>query len=421
MTQLFLYSLCVAFCLTLIYCAVSLSMRGLTQFRFRRVVVMASVLLSLALPMVMSYDWNVVEPTVADGTENVSVGRIVYVPVGEEELKATPLEIMAKYLPIAGWIYVAGLVAVAAYFAYGMILLRVVISRGVRYDEEDGRIVVIDKNHIAPFSWAGKIALSVNDLDDASLSDIITHEEAHVRLRHWVDMVVMCAVCALTWYFPTAWLIRHHLKELHEYEADNEVIASGTDVNDYRLTLIRKIAGRRYGVLASSINQSSLKKRFIMMTKSRVRGIARLRALALLPAIAIAVAVMMMPETAAAVQAVANPPEKIVVVDAPELNPEYPGGIPAMMDFLTRNVKYPKEAEKKGIQGKVVMEFVVTTTGDVADVKVLRGVNPLLDAEAVRVTKLLKGFKPGTLKGKPVNSRYVLPLQFRLPDNKGNK
>ncbi len=84
------------------------------------------------------------------------------------------------------------------------------------------------------------------------------------------------------------------------------------------------------------------------------------------------------------------------------------------MKFLAQNVKYPTDAQKAGKQGRVIAQFVVTTDGSVADVKIIRGIDASLDEEAVRVIKSMPKWKPGTQKGQPVNVRYTLPVVFKL-------
>ena len=110
------------------------------------------------------------------------------------------------------------------------------------------------------------------------------------------------------------------------------------------------------------------------------------------------------------------PPEKkteeiFVVV---ENQAEFPGGNGAMMQFLADSIRYPVSAMQKGIQGSVICNFVVMKDGTISDVQVVRGVDPTLDAEAVRVLKLMPDWKPGKQRGQAVNVRYTLPVVFRL-------
>ena len=93
---------------------------------------------------------------------------------------------------------------------------------------------------------------------------------------------------------------------------------------------------------------------------------------------------------------------------------QFPGGEIKMMEFLSKNIKYPTEAVKNNVQGKVHCTFTVSKEGKIGDITVQKGVSPELDAEAVRVIKLLPDFIPATLDGKPVASWYNLPISFRL-------
>lgn len=97
-----------------------------------------------------------------------------------------------------------------------------------------------------------------------------------------------------------------------------------------------------------------------------------------------------------------------------ENQPEFPGGDEALNKFLSDSIRYPVEAQDKGIQGRVICNFIVMKDGSISDVQVVHGVDPLLDAEAVRVLKLMPNWKPGTHRGEAVNVRYTLPVVFRL-------
>ena len=98
--------------------------------------------------------------------------------------------------------------------------------------------------------------------------------------------------------------------------------------------------------------------------------------------------------------------------------PSFPGGDVALMKFIKDNMIYPPEALKNKIEGKVIIQFVVTKTGKVGKVKVARSVNKELDQEAVRLIKMLPDFSPGRNNvGEPVNVWYILPVIFKLPDN----
>jgi len=100
--------------------------------------------------------------------------------------------------------------------------------------------------------------------------------------------------------------------------------------------------------------------------------------------------------------------------------PEYPGGVNALMSEIAANVKYPEEAKKNGIQGKVYVSFVVDEQGKVTNAKIERGVEASLDKESLRVVNGLKTWKPGKEKGKAVKVAYTIPINYAL-DGKSEK
>lgn len=102
------------------------------------------------------------------------------------------------------------------------------------------------------------------------------------------------------------------------------------------------------------------------------------------------------------------------VFDVVEKMPEYPGGQAALFEYLQKSVKYPADAEKKKVEGRVLVTFVVNTDGSITDIEVVRKTFPSLDAEAVRVISGMPKWKPGEQKGQKVRVKYTVPLTFRL-------
>ena len=103
------------------------------------------------------------------------------------------------------------------------------------------------------------------------------------------------------------------------------------------------------------------------------------------------------------------------VYEVVEKMPEFPdGGMSGLMKYLSANIRYPEAAHKDGTQGRVTVQFVVGKDGSIGNVSILRGVDPALDAEAIRVISGMPKWKPGTQKGEPVNVRYTVPVMFRL-------
>ena len=102
------------------------------------------------------------------------------------------------------------------------------------------------------------------------------------------------------------------------------------------------------------------------------------------------------------------------VFEIVEQNPMFPGGNEALMKWLSKNLKYPASAQENGIQGRVLVQFVVNKDGSIVEPKVLRSVDPALDKEALRVVSAMPKWQPGKQRGKTVRVRFTLPVTFRL-------
>ena len=108
-------------------------------------------------------------------------------------------------------------------------------------------------------------------------------------------------------------------------------------------------------------------------------------------------------------------PEEQTIFEVVEQMPEFPnGGMAGLMQLLSKNIKYPTIAQENGTQGRVTVQFVVNKDGSIVDAKVIRGVDPYLDKEALRVIGTMPKWKPGMQRGKPVRVKYTVPVMFRL-------
>ncbi len=103
-----------------------------------------------------------------------------------------------------------------------------------------------------------------------------------------------------------------------------------------------------------------------------------------------------------------------VPVDFVEQMPEYPGGEAEMRSFIAKNLRYPRAAQEEGIQGRVTVRFVVSKTGEITDIKIVRGIHTLCDEEAIRVVKMMPNWIPGRQNGNPVAVIYNVPVVFKL-------
>ena len=183
---------------------------------------------------------------------------------------------------VAGWIYIAGIVVVAALTLHSVVSLRRLTRCGRRERMADGTTLVRMEGNVAPISWGRNIVISERDLRENGEA-ILAHERAHIRLHHSLDLLLVDLAGAVQWFNPAMWLLRRDLRAIHEYEADAAVIASGVDARSYQLLLIRKAVGGRWYSIANSFNHSKLKNRITMMLREKSSRWTRARALLFLP------------------------------------------------------------------------------------------------------------------------------------------
>ncbi len=535
------YILKSSLCLALFYLFYRLLLSKETFHRFNRIALLGVMLISCLLPLVRV---TVDRATVV----NTSVMLV------EEDMLMYPWEMQTVVQEEAAFPWREWLVAVY-FLGILFFLLRNFLSLGyvfylIRHSRcqrmENGICLVIHQAGFAPFSWMKYIVISQTDLDENG-TDILTHEEAHIRNRHSWDLLLVELCIWLQWFNPAAWLLKQELQNVHEYEADEAVLRQGIDAKRYQMLLIKKAVGARLYSIANSFNHSSLKKRITMMIRKKSNPWARAKYLYVLPLAAVTVAAFARPEISEPLDEISsvkvndlsaitgnNSPENLSVASnsaadvtlkmkvtdqtgspivgasvlivnstsgtltdlegnftlkvgddqrisvsyigmksvelsvkeclekqikevrltsdadsgpqltvvsqssesasqkAPQHNttsepqnteevfmvvenmPEFPGGLNACLKFLADHVAYPKEAAEKKIQGRVIVQFVVMKDGSIANARVIRSVDPLLDAEALRVIGLMPKWKPGTQRGQAVNVKFTMPITFRL-------
>ena len=532
MGAFFVYIVKSAVCLAVFYLFYRLLLSRETFHRFNRIALLGILILSCAIPFA--------EVTMKEPME-VSQQLLTW----EELLLMADLNRTAtvEAAPVSAitWrevllmVYLLGIVFFFLRNVWSLTRMLRLIKGSTLVRQENGITLITHQKKIAPFSWMKFVMISEKDLKENG-EEILTHEYAHIRKRHSIDLLIADICIFFQWFNPASWLLKQELQNIHEFEADESVIAQGIDAKKYQLLLIKKAVGTRLYSMANSFNHSSLKKRITMMIRKKSNPWARVKYLYVLPLATVAVTVFARPEVSQPLEEISNvkvsdlsdamktytdknqqnnqsaPDKKIrlsmKVVDetgqpvpqatvvitntsngtltdddghfslevgedqslwisyvgmesknisvkdcikqtdktirltsatseldltvspsAPkpavqngetftvvEQMPEYPGGMKALMGYLAENIQYPAECQKAGIQGRVIVQFVVKADGSLDNFEIKRSVNPLLDAEALRVIKTTPKWKPGTQHGKPVDVKFTIPVTFSLPD-----
>ncbi|MDR2894403.1 MAG: M56 family metallopeptidase [Alistipes sp.] len=307
------------------------------------------------------------------------------------------------------------------------------IRRRADWHSIDRHTIAVSGEVETPFSFLSTIYVGRGTPPD-DLRQIVMHEGSHIRHRHSAEKIAMEVLKSAQWFNPFAWWLSRLLAEVHEFEADRDVLDGGATVEEYLPLIFRQIFGY-VPELSVGLGDSLTKKRFLMM-KSKMRPTKNswLRVAGVLPFAAGLVMVFSCTarpsENTAAASAAQNPvPEGATLVtpptgpegDIPIFNAEQmptfqDGDLAVFRNWVASRLQYPKEAVEQNITGTVTLQFVIERDGSLGSVEVLASPHQLLSDEAVRVVSSSPKWSPGLQKGKPVRVWYIMPLQFSLAE-----
>ena len=398
MLDFLIYDAKVAVLIAVFYLFYRLVLSKETFHRVNRVVLLLTAVMSFVLPLCVI---TMHETVVVAAMPAVEIGEVQAVVADKPD---TPLWQMA--LPV---LFIIGVVATLGYTVTSLANLMLLIRHSEKHRQEDGVVICVTDWKVSPFSWFHYIVLSRQDYTEHDAA-VLAHERAHIRLRHSWDVLLVDTLTALQWFNPAMWMLRQDLRAIHEYEADGAVLSQGFNARQYQYLLITKAASIGGYSIANGISHSTLKNRIHMMLHKESRRSHLLKLLALVPIVGTAMAlnaetvtdyqyqtphkkqIIKKGKKAATIKADGG--NEIVVIertvtpqntdpvempngmevektekafDVVEQMPQYPGGPAALMQFLAQNIRYPEEAHKAGVQGRVIVSFVVETDGSISD------------------------------------------------------
>ena len=423
-----LYLLQVNVGLILFYALYKLVCTRDTFFRSRRFILIVSLVLPFILPfidvrewlesrdrmiMLTHFDYSAVLPEIVVGSEAAETGNRVFV--------------LSEWI---GYLYLAGIVALLVRLVVQAFSLYRLIVRMPEKEINGVRVKCLN-DPSGPFSFFRWIFMNPAAVKEDEISEILTHEMAHVKQRHSVDVLLAEMVSICCWINPFAWLLKREVRLNLEFLADRKVMEAGFATKSYQYHLLGLAYNHKYG-LSNNFNFSHLKQRIIMMNKKKSNAAGHIKyALFVLPAFALLVAgniscsqdasqtedakeEVVAPVSPEAKEVPADSTAKEEVFMVAEQMPEFPGGMKEMLKFLQENVKYPENAMKNNVQGRVIVQFVIEKDGTPTEFKVARSVDPDLDAEALRVLQTMPKWKPGMQRGEVVRVKFTVPVSFKL-------
>ena len=396
-----------ALVLALLYTCTMPLLEKETFHRLNRIIILGCLILSFIVPFI--HFTGGTNPTVNMLRQAVQLPEIMIDGNGSEQSIWNLADIMIC-------IYIIGVVAIFTMTVVQTASLILRLRKCEQIADNRGNTIVLTDYTISPFCFFHYIVMSRDDYAN-NRGFILTHEQEHIRLRHYIDLIILQVATIIQWFNPFVWLIGKNLKAIHEFEVDEAVLNKGIDATQYQKFLVVKAVGNRLQPFANNLNKESLKRRIIMMNQKRSNRWMMLKALLVIPVATLAVSVFANGTNASETPKEPHPQKttQTKIHDAVEEMPEFNGGQLAMMEFLMNNMKYPQAAVKAKQQGKAIVGFVVRKDGNVSDVHITKSAgHAVLDEEAIRVVKAMPAWKPGKQKGEPVNVKYSVPITFKL-------
>lgn len=487
---LFLYSIRSALVLALLYIPYMLLLRKESFFRLNRMILLLILLLSLVLPALDIHHlaWEglapvqtVLRPSAAEGDARPATAVLLPEVTVHPGVETAASRFPWQWLSV---LFVLVLAGVALWHVYQVVRMGVVVRRGSLWHQTRDRVhIYCHADEVSPYSWMGSVVISERDYRENG-REILLHEMAHVRARHSWDLLFLALVQTLQWWNPLVYILGGSLRDVHEYQADDSVLRQGVSARAYQLLLIKKVVGSGSYAFANNFDHSLIIKRITMMQKSKSSKWMCGKVLYILPVATLALSAF---ATAGPSRSAANPEGEVSTLtlngqakaresataalqsadstlqsikasadycETATVPPCFPGGEHAMWSFVGRNVRYPAAALGRGVQGRLLVQFLVEKDGSVSNIRVegwtdckdkndatrLRGVMVTaysqdslagipeeevayqagvdsIKAEAVRVVKAMPKWTPGYMdkaKTRPCITPMALPMTFRL-------
>ncbi|MEQ8415732.1 MAG: M56 family metallopeptidase [Imperialibacter sp.] len=409
MTNLLLFLFQSVACSLAFYAIYYLVLRNESCYAFNRYYLLSSVLFSVIFPLVkVDLPWALSREV----TAVITLPEMVVDPYASQYTGISWLE----------GVYALGIILFAAKLLMKVLSIVKIVRSGEKEFRQD-YVLVRTRGKLPTFSFMHYLFWDdTQELGEREQQQILKHELAHIRRKHSRDILFIEIAHAIMWFNPIVYAIKNALVMTHEFEADDKA-TEGRDIEAYQKLLAKQVLNQYGLALGSHFNQSQTLKRLRMLTNKNNNvywGKFVLPVLAM--AMVFGVISCELPgagEEELTIQAatVSDGPEEVFT--KVEEMPTPPGGMQAFYTYVARTLKYPKQARRMGVEGKVFIQFVVDTDGTVTEVQAIKGIGAGCDMEAVNVISQSPKWLAGKQRGKAVKTRMILPITFKLGDKEG--
>ncbi|MGD8535859.1 MAG: M56 family metallopeptidase, partial [Candidatus Aminicenantes bacterium] len=268
MNDFALYAIETGICLALFYSVYWIFLKKETFFAVNRLYLVSSVVFSFVIPFI-----NIPSPI---ASRPLLEGSIVFSEVSR--MPAQSLGISDILLLV----YIWGVMFFLIRFVYQLLKVLILIRKSGVQKYNGLKVVFIEKD-CSPFSFFNYVFINKSNISGDDFQRIIAHEMIHIKQYHSIDLLILEWLTIFQWFNPFVWPYKKSLKETHEYLADYAVIAQGCSAAKYQLLIFEQHVGVKLFELANNFNQSQIKRRITMMTKSKSKGLAKLKFLLIFP------------------------------------------------------------------------------------------------------------------------------------------
>ena len=388
-----------------------LFMKKERQYSYQRFYLLSAALFSIVLPLLKL-------PKLYSSTlESVEPALITVEPI--EVLTASPVvehSNSMNQLLIIAYVLVTSILAIR--MIYNMIyLLR--LRMHSRSESLQGHLVRRIQHPKGIFTFFNWIFVG-NDVEEGDHvhNAILKHEQAHVKLGHSYDLILLEMYNTFFWWLPSSWFVQKEIKTIHEYQADAHVLKY-YDVDNYSSLLISSTLSSHGLSLANSFHDGLILKRLHAM-KHQSKKVSPWK-LGLFTSICLVLTLTMAcTEDKLNAQDSSSSTQEREIFTVVEQQPTFPGGMDQFYNSLKKEIRYPEMARKKGIEGRVYLQFNIERNGSISNIQVAKGIGAGCDEEARRTLSTLPSFKAGSQRGRTVRTNMTLPITFRLDKSEVN-
>jgi TonB family protein len=434
-----------------------------TLFAFNRFFLLTGMIASLAMPAVVVYRTVRMDIPLADNLVALPVSPVVH----QIETVSWSTLILRMLLVLYG----IGIIVLII----RTVIVLFPLLKAIR-NHSGKNCLIFNSLHPTPFSF-GKYIFIPDGIQSNEMELILRHESTHTKEWHYIDVWLAKSICILQFFNPLVWLYAKAVQDNCEFIADSRTIENPALQAEYLHLLVRYSTAQQFNSLSLHFAYPLILKRIKIMKQKKSNKLASLKSLAVLPLAGIIMVgyaqtkVVESQPVKTEKSVVTNPllaqnttsaqkktattvkittttnQEKAVATTVPtqpastnevvvvgyaskdnetdnatsknndeiftvvEEMPRFDGDV---SQYLARNIKYPVDAQRRGVQGRVICQFVVEKDGSISSVTVVRSVDPLLDAEACRVIYGMPQWIPGKQRGIVVRVKYTLPIYFKL-------